>query len=808
MDSSLSNLLDPDRPLFEHTRVVEGGLDYRLGEEQRELVLRMAGVGVWTVDLVTDELLVDERAAYLFDVSKTGKQSVRDIIDRIHAGDREGVQEEVRRVGRPGQAGEYHQTYRIVRSGGEQQWVEVIGRMLFEKRGGEQAPVRFVGTVRDVNERFATQQALRDSKERLRIALDAAELGAWSMVPPMKALDIDRRSREIFGLEDDPTSRLADFIDRIHPDDRQRVQDAIARSVDPEVPEDAYAISYRTLPAPGDERWVDARGLTFFESEAGARRAVRFTGMLRDVTEQKQTEQALRESEERLAVALESAQLGSWSLDPGTERIVANARCLALFGLSALEGQALAPFVDRMHPDDRARVEEAIARSTAPGGSNGYHVVYRVHPSPGVERWIEAIGQAVFEDKAEAGQTVRFTGILRDVTEKHLTEQALRESEARMRTIFERIDEGYAVVEMIADAKGNPQSYRFLEVNPLFEKLSGLQEPIGRTVHELLPDVEQSWVDMYARVGFGRETVRFEMESPAMGRWYDVFATPVEPHGRFAIVFRDTTERHRAEAEVEEREAELRALNETLEARVAERTQQLEQRNRDLQDFAHAASHDLQEPLRKISIFAGMIADEYNDRLDEQGRYFIDRVQNAAQRLGALVRDLLAYSRVTSRPGDTGEVDLSRVAQTVLGDLELAIRDSGARIQLDPLPTLQADSAQMHQLLQNLIENAVKYRRAGHAPVIRVWAETSDASVSLNVRDDGIGIEPQHRERIFAPFGRLHGRSEYAGSGIGLAVCRRIAERHGGSIAVEGDKGEGSTFVVTLPLHAALADSD
>ncbi len=203
-----------------------------------------------------------------------------------------------------------------------------------------------------------------------------------------------------------------------------------------------------------------------------------------------------------------------------------------------------------------------------------------------------------------------------------------------------------------------------------------------------------------------------------------------------------------------------------------------------------------------------MIADEYGENLDEQERYFIDRVQNAAQRLGTLVRDLLAYSRVTSRAGETGNVDLNTIARTVLEDLELAIRDSGAKIEIDPLPTIQADSAQMHQLLQNLLKNAVKYRKPDHAPTIRVWAETSDTSTRLMVRDDGIGIDPNHRERIFAPFGRLHGRTDYAGSGIGLAVCRRIAERHGGSIAVEDGPQEGSTFVVTLPLQASLPDAD
>ncbi len=901
-----------------------------MSDEQRRVALETTGVGVWSIDLITDELQVDERAAHVFDVGGTGRKTVRDIIDRIHSDDRETAEEAVRVAASPHGSGDYAQTYRLMRGDGSERWVEINARMLFEEREGGRDPVRFVGTVRDVNDRHVAERELRESEERLRIALDAADLGMWVVDPSTGDLLVDRRGRELFGLEDYYASDGGPYIERIHPDDRARVVEASARTLDPDAPDD-YDVVYRVHPSEGVERWVSAQGHTMFEERDGKRTPVQFSGVFSDVTEQRAIEQSLRESEEQVRVALDGAQLGAWALEPDTGRIVADERARAMFDVGPDEEVTLALFFERVHPGDREEVSQAIERALDPDEPDAYEVVYRALVAPDVERWVEARGQAVFVHEGGTRRAVRFTGILSDVTTKKATERALLESEERLRTIFERIDEGYSVIEMIVDADGEPASYRFVEVNSLFEKLSGLSDPIGKTIHELLPGVEQSWIDMYARVGFGRETVRFEMESPAMGRWYDVFATPiephgrfavvfrdataqrntdralresegrlraiferidegyalceilvederavdyrfievnplfetmtglkdaagkrvlemvpdlephwvetygrvalqgesmrfeqgaealgrwfdvfatpVEPHGRFAIIFRDTTERHKAELAVERREAELRALNESLEARVAERTAQLEQRNRDLQYFAHAASHDLQEPLRKISIFAGMIADDYADRLDEQGRYFIDRVQNAAQRLGTLVRDLLAYSRVSSRGADADEVDLNDVAQTVLEDLELAIRDSGAQIQIDALPTIHADSAQMHQLLQNLLENAIKYRRPDHAPTIRLWADADDQNVRLMVRDDGIGIDPKHHERIFAPFGRLHGRSEYAGSGIGLAVCRRIAERHGGSIAVEGALEEGSAFIVTLPRTAPLSDA-
>ncbi len=721
-------------------------------------------------------------------------------LERIHPDDRALVEEATSRTLDPTAPDDYDIVYRVRPPDDAERWVSAQGHTIFEHRGGERVPVRFSGVFRDVTEQRAIEQALRESEEQVRVTVEGAQLGSWALDPATGRVDADERARTMFGLSVSEAKTLPPFVERMHPDDRERVSDAIGRSLDanPDLP-DTYEVFYRVHPAPNVERWVEARGQAIFEGQGAGRHAVRFTGILRDVTEAKNTEFALRDSESRLRTIFER-------IDEG-------------YGLCEI-------MVENGIPVDYRFIEvnplfESMTGLHDAAGKTALELV------PGLESaWIKRYGRVALEGESmrfEQGSDVmgrwfdvfatpveprgRFAIVFRDTTEQKNAERALRESEERLRTIFERIDEGYCLCEMVLDDEGKPKTYRYLEANPLFESLLGLSDTLGKTIHELAPDIEASWVDTFARVAFEGETVRFEQESPALGRWYDVFATPAKPRGRFAVVFRDTTERHQAEKAVAQREAELRALNETLEARVDERTQQLEQRNRDLQDFAHAASHDLQEPLRKISIFAGMIADDYAENLDEQGRYFIDRVQNAAQRLGVLVRDLLAYSRVTSRAADADDTDLNTVAQTVLEDLELAIRDSGAHIHIDPLPTIQADSAQMHQLLQNLLENAVKYRRPDHAPTIRVWAETGNRTVELMVQDDGIGIDPKHHERIFAPFGRLHGRSEYAGSGIGLAVCRRIAERHGGSISVEGQEGEGSTFVVTLPIDGEIGRS-
>ncbi len=518
------------------------------------------------------------------------------------------------------------------------------------------------------------------------------------------------------------------------------------------------------------------------------------------------------------------------------------------------------------------------------------------------------------------------------------TEAVLREREARYRALFTSIDEGYCLCEIVTDEAGEAVDYRFLEVNPLFETMTGLAGAVGHTILSLVPDIERHWVDTYARVAFGGESLRFEQESEVMGRIFNVFATPVEPRGRFALVFADVTDRRRAETALHEseenlrhaleggemgvwswdlatnavtadarlrtiwgfapdaaltaaeffarvhprdvarleadirdamaslgtyrtefrlqlpdeqgggvrwlagpgravvgsgvdgvatrlvgvnfdvterregeealrrREAELSALTATLEARVAARTveleganAQLELANRELNDFAYVASHDLQEPLRKIQSFAGLLVAEHADTLGEDGRHSLERVQNAAARMSTLIRDLLALSRVSTSAARIEPVDLDATLASVLVDLDVRIAQTKGTVESAPLGTVAADPLQMRQLFQNLIGNALKFHRENVPPTVRVRADRTRGNVTVVVEDDGVGFEARYAERIFAPFQRLHAKSAYEGTGMGLAIVRRIAERHGGTASATSTPGEGARFAVTLP---------
>ena len=246
---------------------------------------------------------------------------------------------------------------------------------------------------------------------------------------------------------------------------------------------------------------------------------------------------------------------------------------------------------------------------------------------------------------------------------------------------------------------------------------------------------------------------------------------------------------------------QLQERNQEIEAQQVE----LARSNSELEQFAYAASHDMQEPLRKVQAFGDRLKIHCKDLLDEQGSDYLERMTSAAQRMRLQIQSLLDYSRISSEKQRVERVDLNEITGQVLSDLEISISEERARIHVGELPTVDADPSLMYVLLQNLIGNALKYHDGADPEVsisaIRSESETAPPGASIweiSVKDNGIGIAPQHKDRIFAIFQRLHGRTEYEGTGIGLALCKKVVERHGGRIWVESEPGEGSNFKFTI----------
>lgn len=242
------------------------------------------------------------------------------------------------------------------------------------------------------------------------------------------------------------------------------------------------------------------------------------------------------------------------------------------------------------------------------------------------------------------------------------------------------------------------------------------------------------------------------------------------------------------------------------EAAAKDYSSRLEKHNQELRDFAFIASHDLQEPLRKLSAFGGILDARFADALGEEGRAYLGKMLDAASRMQELIESLLTYSRVTTRSEPFVSVDLGELVEEVLVDLEIPIQEAGAKVETGSLPGIQADPGQMRQLFQNLIGNALKFH--GKDPHIRIYAEACwEGTCKIFIEDNGIGFEEKHLDRIFQPFQRLHGRSSpYKGSGVGLAICSKIVDRHNGTITAVSEPGKGSTFIIALPVKQCGED--
>ena len=363
--------------------------------------------------------------------------------------------------------------------------------------------------------------------------------------------------------------------------------------------------------------------------------------------------------------------------------------------------------------------------------------------------------------------------VFRDVTERRLAETRLEESERRYRTLFQSM-QPFRLLEPIFDDSGKPRDYRYIEVNEAAARLIGrtTDEMQGRTFRELFPDADPYWIDAMGRVALTGDPVEFEWYSQATGLWYHSYAYRLDD-GKVASFMMDITEKKLVEAA-------------------------LKRSNEELEQYAYVASHDLQAPLRSVVGFLQLLQGRYGDKLDKEGLHFIERAVSAGYRMQTLIGDFLTLSRVTTREAVFESCDLNRIVKDTLDNLESILHEKNAAVFCDLLPDLTVDAGQIRSLFQNLISNAVKYNESPN-PVIEIGCQENGHAFRFFVKDNGIGIPPEFYQSIFLVFHRLHTEQDYPGTGLGLALCKKIVERHGGRIWVESRPNEGSVFYFTLP---------
>jgi PAS domain S-box-containing protein len=666
---------------------------------------------------------------------------------------------------------QFHDTYRIRTASGQWIWLDERTTIVRDPDG---SPAYLQGITFDVTE----AQRAREEERKLYRAIDTGP-AVFSRFNPYRDPTTEQISANVrrWGYAPEDFIRgVVRFTDLIHPDDYEMVvTDGMRRM---EAGEDRLAREWRLRRADGTWVWISEYLQVVRDADG---RVDHCFALTIDVDEQHQA----RETERQLHRVIELSPAVLWrfdlSLPVPTQVVSAN---VAQWGYSPEDftsGRVL--FDDLIHPDDLPRVVQ-MTRPAIASGAREIQLEFRFRTADGRWVWLD---ERVTVIRDSGGRLVDCVSLTLDITPQRQAMQAVHER-----------DQFYALsleVFAVADAEA-----RFRQVNEALTRVLGF--PSSRfTGHYLVdyihPEDRPRAYEAMRALARGERVDMVELRcqhADGGWRWLEWNAA-AGAGGLYYCAARDVTEHRRVSGELR------RALRD------------LEVRNAELQDFAFVASHDLQEPLRKVQAFSDRVLVRYGERLDDTGRDYLRRMDAAAARMQTLIDDLLAYSRVSTRGESFRPVELDRVLREVVSDLDARLESSGGEIDAGALPTVDADPTQMRQLLQNLLGNALKFSLPGRRPKVVVRAEPAEVGRPgerrpgwrIAVSDNGVGFEPAHAERIFAPFQRLHGRSEYEGTGMGLAIVRKIVERHGGSVTATGVPGEGAVFAVELPSSQARA---
>lgn len=479
----------------------------------------------------------------------------------------------------------------------------------------------------------------------------------------------------------------------------------------------------------------------------------------------------LARQREHLDLAFDAGEIGGWDLDLASLNFRRTSRFDRILGVDDSPSMALADLVERIHPDDRS----AFLRSFEEGKKeNVFHPqeVRIVQPGGEVrDVWLQ--GRVMIDETTSQEHIV---GIILDVTSR-------KRAEAERREVFERITDAFVAVD-------NDFDFTYVNTKAAAMLARDRDQLIGRNMWEEFPEgLKTGFRRAYSDAIENQDAVVHEEFFEPLGIWIEVRVFP-SAEG-LSIYFHDVSERKQAEKEI-------RDLNEMLELRVAERTSELENVNRELESFAYSVSHDLRAPLRAIDGFSAAVVEDFGDKLDAEGRSYLDRVRRASRHMGQLIDDLLKLSRVSRVEMRRDEVDLSAMAGRVIQGHRESEPLRAVEAVVEPGMSVLADGILLRSVLENLIGNAWKFTSKTEGPRIEIGSTERNGEKMYFVKDNGAGFDMAYRDKLFGAFQRLHNPRDFEGTGIGLATVQRIVNRHGGTVDAEGSPGGGATFYFSL----------
>jgi PAS domain S-box-containing protein len=746
---------------------------------------QIAGVGNWEWLPDTDRQQWSRELSRIFGRDPSlPPPSPEDFLTYLHPDERPRARECLDRTLKTGAP--FRIDVRIVRSDGETRTVDLRGRL---SQGDDGGPSRLIGAAQDITERKQAEEALRQSEEQSRVLFEH-QIIAMAMTSPEKGIvRVNDQFCRLLGYSREELAHMT-WRDITHPDDLADSVIQFNRVMAGEI--DSYSLEKRYVRKDGEIVYGHA-SLGCVRNSDGS--MAYLLALLSDVTERKKAEEALRKSEE--------AYRGLFELSPdaivvwGSDGIfgAANKAAATLLGLDKPEDIVGRRWPDFVAQEDRAARAETLQTVEKGGGVNESE--FRLQRKDGSRVFVQSRVRATLDGAGNLAQTV---AMVRDITARKQAEEATYLSEARFRSIFEAAGHGMALLDLDG---------RFLKVNAAFCRIIGYSEDEMR-VRTFLdithPEDMAESLTTAQRMGAGEmsnlELVKRYVRKDGGIVWVQLNVSVVHDAAG-APVYRicqvqDITGRKRAEEE-------LRAYRQHLEELVALRTsdlaktnEELQAVNQELETFSYSVSHDLRTPLRAIDGFSRILLEDYSRKLKPEGRRMLNVVHDNTVRMGRLIDDILAFSRLSRGEMSSALIDMDRSVRTVLEEMAPVFAGRKLRFDIKPLATAQGDGAMIKRVWTNLIDNAVKFTGGKPDSVIEIGSTEGGKDTIYYVRDGGVGFDMQYVDKLFGVFQRLHS-SEFDGTGIGLAIIKRVIARHGGRVWAEGKVNEGATLYFTLP---------
>ena len=635
----------------------------------------------------------------------------------------------------------------------------------------------FEGSVMDITERKQAEQKLQQSESKYRSLVETAGAGVAAIDLNGNLTFANQSLLEVLGYSEDEVIGR-NFFDFLHPDDSQRVMEIFMKGISD--PDSKPRLEFRLLHKNGAAIWFyTAPTLTFISGVLTGASAI-----MTNITERKQAEQALRDSEEKFRNIFDYSAIGK-SITSFDGTVNPNQSFADMLGYTKDELSHV-KWQDISFPDDIEMTRKQMEQLQS-GGKESARFIKRYIKKDGSIVWADV--NSVLQRDKDNQPLYYITGVI-DITERKKAEEALRSSVIFLNNMVEQSP----TPTWISDDKGT-----LIKVNrSLCELLQATEEELVGKYNIFNDNIvqEQGYMPLVRNVFEKGEIARFEL-------YYDSSLLKGLPLDKTTALILDVTIFPIRDAGGKIISAAIQHVNLTdrkkAEEKVQEKTLELERSNSELERFAYVASHDLQEPLRTISSYLQLLERRYKERLDDKGLQYMDFTVNAANRLQNMISGLLEYSRVETRGQPFGAVNCEVVLGQTLENLRQTINDNKAEVTHDPLPTVMGDRGQLMRVFQNLLANSIKYR-GQEPPHIHVSSKRQKEEWVFSVKDNGIGIDPEYKDQIFIIFQRLHGR-DVPGIGLGLSVAKRIVERHGGRIWVESEPGKGSVFYFTIPAE-------